>query len=84
MTTVLKILKPSGTPSHFPTQQPGEVPILPLLEFQARKILTLLVVSQVITLAAVHKFLLVCTTVLYQVLHQLHLLQMFQVRNQLC
>ena len=55
MTTVLQILNPSGTPSHFTTQQSGVVPTLPLLKFQTRKILTLLVVAQVITPVAVYQ-----------------------------
>ena len=80
---MLQILNPSGTPSHFTTQQSGVVPTLPLLKFQARKILTLLVVAQVITPVAVYQ-LWVCIPVLCQVLHQLHCLHMIQERNQWC
>ena len=57
MPTVLKMLKPSLTPSHFSNQQQGVVPTLPLLKFQARKLLTFLVVAPVITLWAVHQLL---------------------------
>ena len=57
MPIVLQILNPSGTPSTFPTQQPSAVPTFPLMEFQARKLLTFLVASQVISLVTVHKFL---------------------------
>ena len=55
--TILQVLKLSGTPSHFTTQQQGGVPTFPFLEFQARKVLTFLVVVQMITLVAVHQFL---------------------------
>ena len=53
MPSVLQSLNPIGTPSRFPTQQLGVVPTFPLLECQARKLLTLLVVAQAITLVAV-------------------------------
>ena len=43
MPTVLQILKPIETPSHFPNQEPGGVPTLTLLEFQARNLLKFLV-----------------------------------------
>ena len=79
MTTMLQIFKPSGTLGHFPNQQPNKVPILDLLEFQARNLLTFLVVAQVITLVAVHHLLRVCIPFLCQVLHQPHCLQIFQV-----
>ena len=48
---MLQSLKPSGSSSRFATQQPGGVPTFTLLECQARKILTFLVVAQVITLS---------------------------------
>ena len=45
MPPVLQILKPSGTPSHFTTKQPVEVPTLTLLEFQEINLLTFVVVT---------------------------------------
>ena len=42
MPTVLQILKPSGKPSCFPTQQPIRVPTLSLMEFQVMNLLTFL------------------------------------------
>ena len=64
MPTVFQRPNPSGTSSHLTTQQPSGLPTLALLECQARKISTLLVVDQVITLVAVHQLLRVCTQVL--------------------
>ena len=84
MITVLQIFKPSGTPGHFPTQRPGGVPILNLLECQARNLLSFLVVAQVITLVAVYQLICVWIPVLCQVLYQPHWLQVFQVRDQCC
>ena len=57
MLTVLQSLKQSVTPIHLPTQQPGGVPTLTFLEFQARKILIFLVAVQVITLVKFHQLL---------------------------
>ena len=57
MATVLQSLSPSVTPIHFTTQQPGRVPTLTLAELQARKLLTFLVVAQVITIVVVYKLL---------------------------
>ena len=45
MTTVLQVLNPSGTTSHFPNQKTGGVPTLTMLEIQARNLLTFLVVA---------------------------------------
>ena len=53
MPAVLQRFKPSGTPGQFTTQKPGGVPVLTLLEFQARNLLTLVVVAQGITLVVV-------------------------------
>ena len=44
MPAVFQSFNPSGTPGILPTQQPGGVPILNLLEFQARNLLIFLVV----------------------------------------
>ena len=81
MLPVIQWLKPSGTPSHFPNQQPSEVPTLPLLERQARNFLTFLVVDQVITLVAVHQLIWVCIPFICQLSYQPQCLQMFQVKN---
>ena len=77
--TVLQTLNPSGTQINFPTQQPSGVPTFPLMECQAKNLLTYLLVTQVIILVEVHQFLLVCIPFLCQVLHQPHCLQIFQV-----
>ena len=69
MPTVLQILKPIETPSYFPIQIPGGLTTFPFMEFQAGKLLTFLVVAQVITLVAAHKLLWVFIPVLCQVLH---------------
>ena len=82
MPTALKILKPSGTRRDLPTKQPGGVHTLTPLEWQARKILTFLVVAQVITLVKFHQLLLVCIPVLWQVLNQLHFPNILQKRSQ--
>ena len=52
-----------------------------LLNFQARNLITFLVVAQVISLVAVHKLLWVLIPVLCQVLHYPYLLQFFEVIN---
>ena len=54
---VFKSLNPRGTPSHFHNQQPVGLHTFPLMECQAIKLLTFLVVAQVITLVAVHQLL---------------------------
>ena len=55
MTTVLQIFNTSETTRNFTSQQPGGVPTLLFLELQARKILTFLVVAQVINIVIVHQ-----------------------------
>ena len=52
-----------------------------LLQFQARNLITFLVVDQLISLVSFHQLLLVCIPVIFQLLHQPHCLQMFQVRK---
>ena len=81
MHTVLQSLKPSGTPSNFPTKKSGGVPTLPFLECKAIKIPAFLAVVQVITLLAVHQLLQLCIPVLSKLSDQLHFLQMLQVQN---
>ena len=57
MPTVLQILDPSGTPIHFPSQQPSVVPTLPHLEIKPRNILTFRLVAQTITKVEFHQLL---------------------------
>ena len=45
MPNVLQRFQPSGTLGRFPNQQPGGLPILTLLEFQAINLVALLVVA---------------------------------------